>query len=113
MSMHKIPLTDLERLGLEKHHLPIGNPSQLSDCFRLGMKFAIEHENSDKKELIHFLKIALGYIDINIVECHGDKCRLPNCISCFDEESAQDYVDHVATLYNQMSILISRIERKM
>jgi len=43
MSMHKIPLSDLERMGLEKHHLPIGHPSQLSDCFRLGVKWAIDH----------------------------------------------------------------------
>ena len=42
MSMHKQPLTDLERSGLEKHHLPIGQPSQLSDCFRLGMQHALE-----------------------------------------------------------------------
>lgn len=41
MSMHKIPLTELERDGLEKHHLPIGSPSQLSDCFRHGIAFAL------------------------------------------------------------------------
>ena len=42
MSMHKTPLTEIERTGLEKHHLPVGSPSQLSDCFRLGVKHAAE-----------------------------------------------------------------------
>jgi hypothetical protein len=41
MSMHNIPLTELERDGLEKHRLPIGSPSQLSDCFRHGIAFAL------------------------------------------------------------------------
>ena len=41
MSMHKIPLTTLERNGLEKHRLPIGSPSQLSDSFRHGVAFAL------------------------------------------------------------------------
>lgn len=43
MSMHNTPLTDLERAGLEVHHLPIGKPSQLSDCFRLGVNFALQN----------------------------------------------------------------------
>ena len=37
MSMHKIPMTGLERTGLIKHGLPIGAPSQLSDAFRNGV----------------------------------------------------------------------------
>jgi len=40
MSMHKIPLSDHEKQGLENHHLPVGTPSQLSDCFRLGVAHA-------------------------------------------------------------------------
>lgn len=39
MSMHKIPLTAGEEEGLRKHGLDIGTPSQLSDVFRLGMKW--------------------------------------------------------------------------
>lgn len=42
MSMHKTPLTEIERTGLEKHRLPVGAPSQLSDCFRLGVKHGLE-----------------------------------------------------------------------
>jgi len=40
MSMHKTQLTELERIGLQNHRLPIGTPSQLSDCFRHGVKWA-------------------------------------------------------------------------
>ena len=42
MSMHKIPLSEMELEGLTKHGLDIGAPSQLSDAFRLGMAFALE-----------------------------------------------------------------------
>jgi len=42
MSMHKIELTEVERIGLINHGLAVGTPSQLSDCFRLGMKWALE-----------------------------------------------------------------------
>lgn len=45
MSMHNIPLADLEREGLEKHGLKIGVPSQLSDCFRAGIAWALRQEN--------------------------------------------------------------------
>lgn len=37
MSMHKVPVTELERRGLESHGLDIGTPSQLSDVFRQGV----------------------------------------------------------------------------
>lgn len=42
MSMHKKPLTLLERAGLEAHGLDIGTPSQLSDAFRQGIAYALE-----------------------------------------------------------------------
>ena len=42
MSMHKIPLTDVEESGLLAHGLDIGTPSQLSDAFRLGVRWAIK-----------------------------------------------------------------------
>ncbi len=47
MSMHKKPLTNLELSGLRAHGLDIGTPSQLSDAFRLGVKWALE--NADKE----------------------------------------------------------------
>lgn len=42
MSMHKVPLTAIEEEGLRLHGLVIGTPSQLSDCFRHGMKWQAE-----------------------------------------------------------------------
>lgn len=50
MSMHKIPLTEQEERGLYLHHLPIGMPSQLSDCFRLGMAWAEKVKPSSVQE---------------------------------------------------------------
>ena len=41
MSMHKKPLTELERSGLVGHGLAVGTPSQNSDCFRLGVAWAL------------------------------------------------------------------------
>jgi len=46
MSMHKIELTALERTGLEVHRLPIGKPSQLSDCFRHGIEYALSYTSN-------------------------------------------------------------------
>ena len=48
MSMHNIPLTDIEREGLKAHGLgrSIGKPSQLADCFRQGVKWGQDHERS-------------------------------------------------------------------
>ena len=43
MSMHRIPLTELERAGLINHGLDVGKPSQLSDAFRHGMKWALDN----------------------------------------------------------------------
>ena len=43
MSMHRIPLTELERAGLINHGLAVGKPSQLSDAFRHGMKWATDN----------------------------------------------------------------------
>lgn len=44
MSMHKKPLTDIERDGLKKHGLAIDKPSMLSDAFRLGVAWALEQQ---------------------------------------------------------------------
>jgi hypothetical protein len=48
--MHKIALTETEELGLTTHRLPIGKPSQLSDCFRLGVKW--QKDNSKEVEKV-------------------------------------------------------------
>jgi len=46
MSIHKMPLTVLEEDGLHTHGLRVGEPSQLSDCFRLGMAWAVKSTDS-------------------------------------------------------------------
>ena len=51
MSMHKIPLTELERSGLKSHGLDIGTPSQLSDVFRHGVKFALAAKDAEIAKL--------------------------------------------------------------
>jgi len=43
MSMHNIPPTPLQESGLIAHRLPVGTPSQLSDAFRLGVQWAVDH----------------------------------------------------------------------
>ncbi|AHK11176.1 hypothetical protein S14_64 [Shewanella sp. phage 1/4] len=48
--MHKIELTELERVGLVNHGLAVGTPSQLSDCFRFGMKWAQKNDNKEFNE---------------------------------------------------------------
>ena len=44
MSMHKIPLTEIEESGLVTHHMPVGVPSILSDAFRLGVAWGQKAE---------------------------------------------------------------------
>jgi len=50
MSQHKIPLTPIEESGLRAHRLPIGKPSQLSDVFRQGIKWALRPQ-TERDEL--------------------------------------------------------------
>ncbi|AUR89097.1 hypothetical protein NVP1121O_069 [Vibrio phage 1.121.O._10N.286.46.C4] len=51
MSMHKQPLTDCEKVGLELHRLPVGTPSQLADAFRLGIAWAKRYEEEYKEKV--------------------------------------------------------------
>jgi hypothetical protein len=41
MSMHKVPLTPTEDVGLRAHGLDTRNPSQLSDAFRFGVAWGL------------------------------------------------------------------------
>lgn len=50
MSMHKIPLTDMEYNGLIAHGLDIHKPSQLSDAFRQGVVWATSQQDYDLLE---------------------------------------------------------------
>lgn len=49
--MHKQPLTELEESGLTVHGLAVGSPSQNSDCFRMGIAWALKHKNTDTDKL--------------------------------------------------------------
>lgn len=61
MSMHNKPLTDLEHSGLEAHSLPIGKPSQLSDCFRSGVAWT-QQRIAELEEREAALAAHLSYI---------------------------------------------------
>ena len=63
MSMHKQPLTTLERTGLEKHRLAIGAPSQLSDCFRLGVRHAVAASSARQDELVAALQHCVDWFN--------------------------------------------------
>lgn len=77
MSQHKIPLTPSEDEGLRLHGLDRGTPSQLSDCFRNGMKWQAsistgEQNNDPATAAIAF---ALNTDDaLSFLNCwlHGD-----------------------------------------
>lgn len=63
MSLHKKPLSELEREGLEAHGLDIGKPSQLSDVFRLGVAWALRQESETKAQAVDeaYLNGARGF----------------------------------------------------
>jgi hypothetical protein len=44
-------------------------------------------------ELVGALENAQQYIPIDAVECRGDKCREPWCISCFGEDAAAKAIE--------------------
>ncbi len=51
MSLHNVELTPAEEAGLSQHRLPIGKPSQLSDCFRIGMAYSDKIHEAEIAEL--------------------------------------------------------------
>lgn len=55
MTKHQIPLTSIEEDGLRNHRLPIGTPSQLSDCFRQGMAWALSQAS-------HVVELRVEYL---------------------------------------------------
>lgn len=92
MSMHLKPITESEREGLVKHGLAIGKASQLSDCFRLGMRWALDPLNqapiinekwSTKARFEAFINshVCTYHIDLNT---WGLKYTTPNTQSAFE-----------------------------
>ena len=90
MSMHRIPLTELERAGLINHGLAAGNPSQLSDAFRHGMKWALDNVKAVSQWIpvnerrpgddqpVDVYGVVVGGNN------NGDKSRVSNCF--YDED---------------------------
>lgn len=68
MSMHKIPLTELEKQGLIEHGLSIDSPSQLSDSFRLGVQFATKNFNNTVMQLSKEKRALQAKIDALMLE---------------------------------------------
>lgn len=83
--MHKIPLTDLEHEGLIKHHLPVGKPSQLSDCFRAGVQWAIREFN---KDIIEFNK------EKGALQAKIDQLMLEFCPEEMTQEQIENWEKH-------------------
>ncbi len=69
MSMHKTPLTQSERLGLTSHGLTVDAPSQMSDCFRLGMAW---EANAQQQHLAEYMAEWLSEQDSSTREAWGE-----------------------------------------
>ena len=65
MSMHKKPMSQLEISGLVEHGLKTNEPSQLSDCFRAGIKFSENHY----AELLRTAEQELDQYKADLAEC--------------------------------------------
>lgn len=76
--MHKTPLTQSERLGLTSHNLTVDAPSQLSDCFRLGMAWEANNPStpqqtkSPQQHLAEYMKEWLSEQDSSTREAWGE-----------------------------------------
>lgn len=85
MSMHKIPLTGLEQSGLEKHCLPTDKPSQLSDCFRLGVQHATQNFNENVVQLCK---------EKNALQVKIDQLMLEFCPEEMTQEQIENWEQH-------------------
>ncbi len=61
--MHNKPLTDEERNGLRLHGLKMDKPSQLSDCFRLGMAYQKNLLEAERDALRESEKLLMKFIN--------------------------------------------------
>lgn len=93
MSMHKIKLTDLEHSGLLENHLPIGEPSQLSDCFRLGIQYATKDFNETVVQLCK---------EKNALQAKIDSLMLEYCPEEMTKEQLHTYTVHQNTSFTEI-----------
>jgi len=84
MSMHKVPLTALEETGLRAHGLPIGEPSQLADCFRNGVAYALTNQPADLNAILlelakdGWLRLGLGrgwYAGMSVYDASSNRFK--------------------------------------
>lgn len=98
MSLLKIPLTERERGGLVAHGLPTDAHSQMTDCFRLGMRWALEGTVSNSAVVAelapcptckHTVKIAEDTdFQRYWVQCTNDSCPKAYLSPSFDYDEA-------------------------
>lgn len=105
MSMHKIPLTDLERRGLEAHGLDIGTPSQLSDVFRQGMAWVMLAQAPQPPALGGAVETLLDQIDDYIARINGDDRGSDSTVNALRA--------HIAPLLADNAALRDRISQRL
>lgn len=62
---------------------------------------ALEKENRNLRSLVERLAI---YLPVDPIECRGDKCREPWCLSCCDEADVYAHMDIVRALQQEADI---------
>ncbi|HYE38182.1 hypothetical protein [Methylocaldum sp.] len=90
MSMHRKPLTDLEREGLIAHGFErdIGKPSMLADVFRHGVAWALAATEKDA-ELLKGLRRLCGYVQDGSAET----------VSIYQDDATRDWGVRVGTAF--------------
>lgn len=91
MSMHRIPLTKLEEDGLRAHGLDIGTPSQLSDVFRQGIKWALDQATKQNSPFIDFNKPLETLAGEPVKYIGGDVCEYKQARMCINHYTGQPY----------------------
>lgn len=63
-------------------------------------------------EAVEALKGALMYFPQDTVECRGDKCREPWCVSCFGQEAAEVGLSKADTKATNARAIVAKLEAK-
>lgn len=98
MSLHKTPLTNDEREGLILHNLSITNPSQLTDSFRLGMKWQQK-------------KMAEAQVELETLQLMYENLR-KNFNKMIGDTLGEDYYNYGADTYTCDQLSCESVTRK-
>ncbi len=103
MSMHDMELTELERSGLEAHHLKTGTPSQLSDSFRLGVAWALNNSVLVNEQEHEELKAYCQRLD-DLNSCSRELLRGASHIAteAGHSKSSEQFEWHINHIWNAM-----------